>query len=399
VKLNAEAKMIADPMVLDTSHVDGGNEIKVYSMIYSENKQRILVYKINRKNDRIYTLTTLLFDKDLNLLKRSVVNTIPMSRDGVFNDFVLDNDGDLAFGRSTQTGSREYITNFHLLVKRAYEDSLRITEIPLKEYSLDEVKLKPDNFNKRFLLTSFYYGQRKGNIDGLLSMIWDKETNRQSAFFRFPFNDTLRTDARSDNTSLKLAFNDYFIRQVIPTRDGGYAVISELYYTNSRGGGWNRWDYLYGGTGFFPYSYYYPPYSSMNQWRWADPWNRWGSTSMVRHVSENVMIFFFNRNGNLEWSNTVRKKQFDDNSDVMLSYLLFNTGSEVRFLFNQLEKREQILNSVTLNAAGKLKRDPTLKGLDSNYEFMPRYGKQVGLREVVLPCTNRNYICFAKLDF
>lgn len=49
VKLNAEAKMIADPMVLDTSHVDGGNEIKVYSMIYSENKQRILVYKINRK--------------------------------------------------------------------------------------------------------------------------------------------------------------------------------------------------------------------------------------------------------------------------------------------------------------------------------------------------------------
>jgi hypothetical protein len=151
--------------------------------------------------------------------------------------------------------------------------------------------------------------------------------------------------------------------------------------------------------GSLPYNYYFSPYASMNQWRWADPWNRWGTGNMVRHVSENIMIFYFNSEGKLDWSNTVRKKQFDDNSDMLLSYLLFNTGSEVRFLFNQLERREQILNSVTLNSAGKLKRDPTLKGLDRNYEFMPRYGKQIGLREIVLPCMNRNYICFAKLDF
>ncbi|MFN9937844.1 MAG: hypothetical protein ACK56I_00060, partial [bacterium] len=83
----------------------------------------------------------------------------------------------------------------------------------------------------------------------------------------------MRSDARSDNTSLKMAFNDYFIRQVIPTRDGGFAVIGELYYTSSRSGGWNRFDYLYGGMGMMPYNYYYSPYSSLNQWRWADPWN------------------------------------------------------------------------------------------------------------------------------
>jgi hypothetical protein len=197
-----------------------------------------------------------------------------------------------------------------------------------------------------------------------------------------------------------MAFNDYFIRQVVPTRDGGFAVISELYYTNTRGGGWNRWDYLYGPMGFVPYNYYYSPFMGINQWRWADPWNRWGAGGgLVRHVSENIMVFFFGRDGRLEWSNTVRKKQYDDNSDVLLSYLLFNTGSEVRFLFNQLERREQVLNSVTLNATGKLKRDPTMKGLDASFEFMPRYGKQVAPREVVIPCVYRNYICFAKLDF
>ena len=400
VKLDGDAKMAADPVVLDTSHVDGSGEIKVYNVIHSENKQRIMVYKISRKNDRIYTLTTLLFDKDLNLLKRSVVTTQQPTRDGMFNDFVLDNEGDLAFGRSTTASNREYITNFHLIVKRADADTLTVSEVPLKDFSLDEVKIRPDNYNKRFLLTSFYYGQKKGNIDGLLSLIWDKQSNSQYAAYRFPFNDTLRADARSDNTSLKMAFNDYFIRQVIPTREGGFAVVSELYYTNTRGGGWNRWDYLYGPMGFMPFNYYSSPFMGINQWRWADPWNRWGAGGgMVRHVSENIMVFFFGRDGRLDWSNTVRKKQYDDNSDILLSYLLFNTGGEVRFLFNQLERREQVLNSVTLNPSGKVKRDPTMKGLNASYEFMPRYGKQVGAREVVMPCMNRNYICFAKLDF
>lgn len=399
VKLNGDARMLADPVVLDTSHLESNNEIKVYSMIYSENKQRIMVYKMSRRQERVYLLTTMLYDRDLTLLRRSTIVTPPQPRDGIFNDFVLDNDGDLAFGSSTQNGNHDYITRFHLIVKKAAADTLVITEIPLREFVLDEVKIKADNYNKRFLLTSFYYAQKRGNIDGLMSMVWDKTTNRQHASYRFPFNDTLRSDARSDNTSLKMAFNDYFIRQVIPTRDGGFAVIGELYYTSSRSGGWNRFDYLYGGMGMMPYNYYFSPYSSMNQWRWADPWNRWGTGTLVRHVSENVMVFYFSPDGKLQWSNTVRKKQFDDNSDILLSYLLFNTGSEIRFLFNQLERREQILNSVTLNAEGRMKRDPTLKGLDRNYEFMPRYGKQTGPRELVIPCMNRNYICFAKLDF
>lgn len=399
MKLDANGKMLSDPIILDTSHVDGGSEIKVYSMVYSENRQRILVYKINRRSERFFTLTTLLYDRDLSLVRKSAASTQLPTKEGVFGEFTLDNDGDLAFGRSTQSSSREFVTHYHLMVKRAEADTLQVSEITGRDYTIDEIRLRPDNYNKRFLLTSFYHAQRRGNIDGLLSYIWDKKTGRQLASYRFPFNDTLRQDARSDNSSLKLAFNDYFIRQLLPTRDGGYAVVAELYYTSSRGNAWNRWDYIYGpGYGFNPYSYY-PMLSPYNQWRWADPWNRWGGNNMVRHVSENIMIFYFSPQGRLEWSNTVRKRQFDDNSDILLSYLLFNTGGEIRFLFNQLERREQILNSVTINPEGRLKRDPTLKGLDRNYEFMPKYGKQIGLREIVMPCMNRNYICFAKLDF
>ncbi len=42
---------------------------------------------------------------------------------------------------------------------------------------LDELKLKVDNFNKRYLLSAFYYKQRKGNIEGLFTVIWDKSSD------------------------------------------------------------------------------------------------------------------------------------------------------------------------------------------------------------------------------
>ncbi len=398
-KINGEGKLLADPVVLDTSHVKNDNDIKVYSMIYSENKQHIMVYKVFRRNERFYTLTTLLYTNKLELEHKSVMTYPVDDRTGVFNEFALDNDGDLGFGRAAAQGSRDQITKFSFILKKAKEDTLIIHQIPMKDFTLDEIKIRTDNANGRFILSSFYYKPGKPNIEGLYTVVWDKPQDQMQAQFLFPFNDTLRMDARTDKVSPKVAFNDYFIRNLIPTREGGYAVVAELYYTNSRTMGWNRWDYLYGYNAFMPYDYsYFSPFNPYNSWRWADPWNRWGNT-MVRHFAENIMIFFFNREGKLLWSNTIQKKQFDDNTDMFLSYNLFNTGSEVRFLFNQLERRELMLNSATINAQGQVKRDPTLKGLDKEYDFMPRYGKQVGLREIVLPCMNRNYICFAKLDF
>ncbi|WP_336516270.1 hypothetical protein [Pollutibacter soli] len=398
VKMNGEGKLMTDPVVLDTSQLPSTNESKVYTTVASDDKQKIMVFKINKKNEKSFLLTTLLYNNHLELQKKSNITMSGSAREDLFTDFLLDNDGDLVFGRCGRTGNRDYINNFDLVLKRANEDTLQYTNFPLTDKTLDEIKIKPDNTNKNIIFSSFYYKQKRGNIDGLYSVIWDKNDRKVLTDVTFPFGDTLRMDARSDNSSLKVAFNDYFIKQIIPTRDGGYAVLAELYYTTSRASGWSRYDYLYGYNSFMPYDYYYSPYGGLNNYyRGWDPYNRYGSAT--RHFAENIMIFYFNKAGNLVWSNAIRKTQFDDNTDMYLSYQLFNTGSEVRILFNQLERRERMLNSVTANASGEIKKDPTLRNLDKGYEFMPRFGKQVGLKEIVLPCMNRNYICFAKLDF
>ncbi|NJO25931.1 MAG: hypothetical protein HC867_09470 [Bacteroidia bacterium] len=123
------------------------------------------------------------------------------------------------------------------------------------------------------------------------------------------------------------------------------------------------------------------------------------ATVSTRHYYENVAVFSFSSDAKLEWTNFIRKTQYEDNSDVTLSYQLFNTGGELHFLFNQLERRSLLLNDQSVGPDGQIKRNPTLRNLDKGYEFMPRFGKQTGARQLVIPCMTRNYICFAKLDF
>ena len=93
------------------------------------------------------------------------------------------------------------------------------------------------------------------------------------------------------------------------------------------------------------------------------------------------------------------KEQYDDESDDLLSYQLMNTGGQIHFLFNQQERRNNLLSDYSITPDGAMTRNPTLKNLDKGYEFMPQHGKQVSSRQMIVPCLYRNYICFAKIDY
>jgi len=400
IKINGEGKLMTEAVELDTTQISGSSENKIYRVINSDDKKKILVFKVKRQHEKGYQITSLLYDNQMSLIKRSVFTLQVNNKDGLFTDFLLDNDGDFVVGLCSRSGNREYINKFELLFKKAEEDRPILIPTNLDDKTLDEVKIKFDNYNKRIITTSLYYKLKKSNIDGIYSMIWDKKNQTILKETSFQFNDSIRLDAKGESGSLKAAFNDHFIKQVIPLQDGGYAVTTELYYSSSKSNTWNRYDYLYGNNMFSPYSYgYYSPFNRFNYMGYYDPFNRFNMGNQVRYTCGNIMVFFFEADGSLRWNNAIRKSQFDDNTESYLSYQLFNTGTDLRFLFNQKEKREFLLNSVSIDSDGKIKRQPTLKNLNRDYEFMPKHGKQVGLRQVILPCMYKNYICFAKLEF
>ncbi len=80
----------------------------------------------------------------------------------MFTNFELDNQGQLVFTRFARTGSGEYLTHVSFVIKGPDADTFAIRDIGASDRILDELKLKVDNYNNRYLLSAFYYTQRRG---------------------------------------------------------------------------------------------------------------------------------------------------------------------------------------------------------------------------------------------
>ncbi len=393
-KIGGDGKKIGEVTEIDTTHIGFAANNKIYTVLTSEDKSKLIVFKINSRNKRFYQMTTMLLNDKLDLQKKSHI-IIPMEeRNDFINDFYLDNEGDMVFSKFTRS-SNDNISKAAFVVKYAQADSLMMKELNIEKTWLDEIHIKVDNYNKRYFLTSFYFQERRGNIDGFYFYVWDKKTAEPHFENTIGFSEEFRKEARGD-ASVKTAFNDYFIRNIITRRDGGFIIGSESFYTTSRFNNWNRWDYLYGSPYYnstYNNSIYYSPFYS-NYFR-SSRFNNQAS----RYHADNIAVLSFDSKGKLEWNNVVGKTQFDDETDDLISYQLVNTGGEVHFLFNQQERRNNLLSDYSINPDGQMTRNPTLKNLDKGYEFMPKYGKQVSSRQMIVPCLYRNYICFAKIDY
>lgn len=391
VKVDGSGRKVSDVMTLDTAHISFTSSNKIYSVISSENKEKLMVFKINSRNKSNFIISTVLYDRDLNLVKRSRFH-LPMEENNDYLDeFNLDNDGDLVFARFNRVNS-ESINNTYLLLKPALSDTLTRIRVPQENILLDELHIKVDNFNKRYFLTTFFYEKKRGNIEGFYFYVWDKQTGAPVLQDAVKLSDEIRNEAKGD-ASTRMAFNDYFVRNVIIKKNGGFIINTEAYYTTSRGGGWNRWNYLYGPMNSFDYYSVYSPYSN---WWWRD---RYMMGQNVRRHADNVTVLSFDPTGKLEWSGVIHKGQYDDETDDRISYMMANTGNQIHYFFNVEERRALLLNDYTLSPDGKLSHNPTLKNLDRGYEFLPRYGKQVSGYQMIVPCYYRNYICFAKIEF
>ncbi len=393
-KIGSDGKIIGEPITMDTTEISFLASNKIYSVINSEDKQRIGVFKINSKNDRRFLVTTLLFDNNLQQIEKNYLNIDMPERHDYLTEFTIDNDGDFVFFRAIQGQQNDNIQKLLLLTKKAGTTLIKESEIALKNQHFDDVRIKVDNYNKHYVISSFYSKGRQGNIEGLFIGVWNKssETFQTSSFLSFDEN--LRNEAKGDN-GIRTAFNDYFIRNLIVKRDGGFLLAAESFFTTGRGGMVNRYDYMYGSPFLRPTDYYmFSPYG------YGYPWWRYNSLGQsTRYNAQNVVLFSFDSSGKINWSNVINKNQFDDETDAFIGYAMVNTGDQLHFLFNQQEKRVQLLSDQSISPAGQVVRNPTLKNLDKGYDFMPRYGKQIGIRQIVFPCMYRNYLCFARLDF
>ena len=107
-------------------------------------------------------------------------------------------------------------------------------DIDLQEKYIDEVKLKIDNRNNRYIINTFYYKKNRGNIEGLFTYIWDKGNEKKFAAQFTELPDSLRVQAKTKG-GLRFALDEFFIKQIIVKGDGGFILAAEDFTRDTRG--------------------------------------------------------------------------------------------------------------------------------------------------------------------
>ncbi len=343
-----------------------------YLSAVSEDKKTVAVYNANTKGGML-ELEGKVIDADLNITRR-FKSTYKTENNIEFGDVIVSNNGAIYVPAFTPVGQLNYADQLFLLSLTAEGgNKFAVKEMQLDGRFASRVYIKIDNANSRIYVGGFYSGKKGGNFEGVLYAYYDIATGNfeNRKFIEF---DT-HIQRASGERNVNRAFNDFNIKQLIVKNDGGFVMVSEESYIS------NRSSFA---PGFGYYSMYYP---AMSQ-------------NIREYYYNDILALSYNGDGVREWYSFVRKQQYSqEDGGRFSSYAFLNSGAALGFLFNDYDVKQSRIQLATVDNSGKADmRSFTAEGND-NPDWLPRFGKQVSAREIVVPCLRKKQICFAKVVF
>ena len=393
--MNGAGKLMGVVMDLDTTKQGVFSNKTSYSFSWSEDKKKLLLYKIQTKSD-VYNQLTKVYDENFTLLDSSRITLTYNDNREDFGDLQIDNEGTVLFTKIKENARQEYVNTLEIIFKKLKAQQLITVDIPLDKQLIQDPLIKIDNLNKNYIVNTFSYKKNGGNVDGILTAIINRDSLKLTKKTINIFDDSLRSKL-SGKPDWRTAYDNLNIRNIILKKDGGFIALTEEYYKQRRFGnnfndGYNNFNSRY----FNSYSDYY--LYNRGYYGYYRPFNDGNGRDVVYNYND-IINFSFNKDLKLQWSSVINKTTSDVENDNFLSFTNLNAGGEIYFLFLQKDNNRQILSNHALQPDGNTKRYATLKGREAGYNFMPRLSRQTGSKQMIVPCIVRNNIAFAKIDF
>ena len=397
-EINGFGQLTGKPIILDsTAGFAFWKTNEIYSVLFSEDKNRVSVIKQQKFTEGTVRIRSLLFTNKLQLIHSSTFDIPESEGKGFIPDFKLDNSGNLVFVRISEANSPDYLASCHLVVKKADEDTVSFYSfLPLGVY-IDNSKVTIDNYNKKYILTSLYSDKPRGNIIGIYNVLWSISANYPTSITKTTLSNQIIQEIATRDGS-ENAFNHAYIQHIRLRQNGSFII--EIEYLNGYFRLWhvsdvNRWNYLYY---YQIYSWgfiHYFPYNIDRDY----PWVEWKSyMGYMNYTGENILVSSFDSTGQANSFDNIKKYQ-STGQYFILGYNTVNVNHAIYYIFNQVINEHPHLTSNRLNSNGGIKDDLIFKGLDDKIIFMPRYGRQISSNEMVIPCRDgKGGITFAKIE-
>ncbi len=401
-KIDGQGNLIGEIRDLDTSKVGFFATNKVYFLNISENKERILLYRLQTKNDEL-ELTTSVYDNNFVKVDSAGLKLDDSNRKEVFSDLKVANDGSVFFVKQHRKGFSDYMNKSELYMKQLGTAGFVTTTLNEEKYFLDEMEVKIDNQNGLVFANCFTYNSNVGNATGLLTVAFYKSTGEEKARSVLSFSDSLRSRLTSSRRRTRDPFNNFEIKSVLNKRDSGLLITLEENFEESRGGSFNN----FGRSAFLGYD----PFLSYNNFgfyrfqrrgfydNFYNPYNSGPNNSNVLYNSNDVVMMSLGGDLKLQWENIINKKQSDVETNNHLSYGTANLGGQIHYLYLLKDNNKEVISDHALLPDGTMKRYATIKSGQKGYDFMPRLAKQISSNSIVLPAVTRNNIGFVKMFF
>lgn len=374
--LDATGRLIKKPIKINEVKTSIFGPTKQYfSSAISDDKKQIFIYSAADKGSELELNGVWLDDELSNIQIRTNAN-FRTEFDVAHSEGLLDNNGNFYLSLSTPSGNKSYTDKLIVLSLSKGSRSFKANELPLDGHFATSTFLKLDNYNGRVYIGGFYSDKKAGNYEGVLFAYYDIMDSSFHNHKMIPFDEQLRL--ATGERSKKRAFNDYVVRQMIIKKDGGFVLISEDFYVTTRT--------VNSGFGGF-YSSYYNTSSFANQ--------------LIREYNYNdIFALSYDGQGNKDWHAFVRKNQYSqEDGGLFSSYAIMNTGGSIGFLYNDFNSNNSRIQFATIDGTGNVDMHSMTTGDKNAPDWLPRSGKQIGLKELLIPCLRKKQLSFAKIVF
>jgi hypothetical protein len=404
--IDEELKMTVEPKLLDSLLIEDINEFPLFQLITNPGKNLFMLTYLRQSGEGFTRMSTAMYQQNLQLIEKSDLLVSTPNGSDKLNQFQLDNEGNLIFLRNVLSEETSSLVRSDILVKPRGIAEVKNATIQFNKIGIKDLKIAIDNKNSRVIAASIFTGGKKGYAQGIFSLVVDLRTGNVARWHQEFFSDTLRKEIKVKHTPDSRIFDDYFLDAIIPYSNGGFALLLEYRTTEGGRGAIVDNKSLYRSEPLPPrivyngnnadgnlFSVIRTPYQPFQLPTESSP------RSYIRNTGGNMLMFSFSGESVLQDIQILRKSQEEYKTSHLISYALLNSGSGIRFLYNEKEKPEMSLRSASFIPGERIKRNPAVKGTIPNMRFLPRYATQISANECIIPCIKANYGSFARIVF
>ncbi len=404
--LDEEGKVNVEPVIVDSVQILDIAEFPLFQVLVNPSKTMFMLIYLQPANERLTRMSTLLYSNSMQLVEQAALLISTPEGTDKLNQFELDNDGNLVFLRNELGEASTSLSRSDILVKPRGVDEVKNATIQYNKIGIKDLKIAIDNKNNRVIAASIFTGGKKNYAQGIFSLVVDLKTGNVSHWHQEFFSDSLRKELKVKHTPESRIFDDYFLDEIIPYTNGGFALLMEHRTTEGSRGAITDSRSLFRSDPLPPRVVYngnnadgalfntirtpYQPFQLPIEV---------SSRSYIRNTAGNMLVFSLNSDSELKDIQVLRKVQEEDKTSHLISYALLKSVTGIKFLYNEKDKPELNLRSASFIPGERVKRNPAVKGAIPNMRFLPRYATQISANECIIPCIKANYGSFARVVF